>query len=358
MGGTAKHRAVVAACVLGMLAVPAAGAAHADPGEKGGRDGGEGTSGASGPSLEDVQKQIDRLHDRAEAAAEAYNGAEERAKGQAKAVKSLKEKASALRVKQREYKNTAGALARAQYRSGGMPDEARLILRESPEAFMRDAFIMRKGQRAAMGVITTLARSEFKLEKYADEAAAKLKALEANRKRKAAAKKKVERELERAEQLESRLAKDELKRLRQLEDEAAWARQSKWLKSGVLDDISGKASKAGKRAIAYATNQIGKDYEWGAEGPRTFDCSGLTLRAWQAAGEEIPRTSQEQWRQLPRVPLRKMRPGDLIIYKRDASHVGMYVGGGEMVHAPRTGRQITIAGAGSLLIKGVVRPDK
>ncbi|MFC4494703.1 NlpC/P60 family protein [Streptomyces ovatisporus] len=355
MGGTAKHRAVVAACVLGMLAVPAAGTAHADPGGPGG---GDGTAGVSGPSLEDVQKQIDRLHDRAEAAAEAYNGAEERAEGQEKAVESLKKKAAALRVKQREYRNTAGALARAQYRSGGMPDEARLILRESPEAFMRDAFIMRKGQRAAKGVITTLARSEFQLEKYADEASAKLRALEANRKRKAAAKKKVEKELERAEQLESRLAKDELKRLRQLEDEAAWARQSQWLESGVLDEISGKASKAGKRAIAYATNQIGKDYEWGAEGPRTFDCSGLTLRAWQAAGEEIPRTSQEQWRQLPRVPLREMRPGDLIIYKRDASHVGMYVGGGEMVHAPRTGRQITVAGAGSLLIKGVVRPDK
>ena len=190
------------------------------------------------------------------------------------------------------------------------------------------------------------------------EASAKWRKLEADRKLKADAKKKIEKELKQAEKLESRLAKDELKQLRELEDEAAWARQSAWLKSGVLDEIMGKASKEGKRALAYATNQIGKDYEWGAEGPRTFDCSGLTLRAWQAAGEEIPRTSQEQWKQLPHVPIRKMRPGDLIIYKRDASHVAMYVGDGKMVHAPRTGRQITIGGAGSLLIKGMVRPDK
>lgn len=355
MGGTAKRRMVVAACALGMLTGPAAGTAYASPDDRGG----SGSAGdVSGRSLEDVQKEIDRLHDKVEAAAEAYNGAQERAGKQQKAVEGLKKKIDGLREQQKKYRKTAGALARAQYRSGGMPDEARLMLRKNPEAFMRDAVIMRKGQQAAKGVISTLARTESRLDDYAGEASEKLRKLEANRKRKAAAKKKIEKELKQAEKVESRLAKDELKRLRQLEDEAAWARQSQWLKSGILDEIDGRASKEGKRAIAYATNQIGKDYEWGAEGPRTFDCSGLTLRAWQAAGEGIPRTSQEQWKQLPRVPVRKMRPGDLIIYKRDASHVGMYVGDGEMVHAPRTGRQITIAGAGSLLIKGVVRPDK
>jgi cell wall-associated NlpC family hydrolase len=350
VGGTTKRRLLVTVCAFAVLTGPAAGGAYAVPADR------DPVGGHL--SLEDVQKEVSRLHARAESATDAYNGAEERAEKQAKAVKKLTKKIRTVRERRAKYKKTAGALARAQYRSGGMPDEARLMLRKNPESFMHDAVVMRKGQRAALGVITTLSRAESQLDEYAEEASAKWRKLEANRKLKAKAKKKIEKDLEQAEKLESRLAKDELKQLRQLEDEAAWARQSQWLKSGVLDEISGKASKAGKRAIAYATNQIGKDYEWGAEGPRTFDCSGLTLRAWQAAGEEIPRTSQEQWEQLPRVPLRKMRPGDLIIYKRDASHVGMYVGGGEMVHAPRTGRQITIEGAGSLVIKGVVRPDK
>jgi cell wall-associated NlpC family hydrolase len=82
------------------------------------------------------------------------------------------------------------------------------------------------------------------------------------------------------------------------------------------------------------------------------------MRAWEAAGKRIPRTSQEQWKRLPHVPVAKMRPGDLIIYKKDASHVGMYVGDGALLHAPRTGRQITVEGAGSMPILGVVRPDK
>jgi cell wall-associated NlpC family hydrolase len=353
VGGTVKRRILVAACTFGLLAGPVAGSAYADRG-----DGGGGNAGLSAQSLEDVGRKIDRLHEAAESATDAYNGAEERAQKQRKAVEKLTEKIDSLRETRGKYKQTAGALARAQYRSGGMPDEARLILRKDPETFMRDAMIMRKGQQAAMGVISTLAHTESRLGKYADDASEKWRKLEANKKRKAAAKKKIEKDLKTAEKLESQLADKELKQLLRLEDDAAQARQSKWLKSGVLKKISGKPSKAGKKALTFATKQIGKDYEWGAEGPRTFDCSGLTLRAWQAAGEDIPRTSQEQWKHLRHVPIRKMRPGDLIIYKSDASHVGMYAGGGRIVHAPRTGRQITVTGAGSMLIKGVVRPDK
>ncbi|MBR7677743.1 C40 family peptidase, partial [Streptomyces daliensis] len=319
---------------------------------------GAGAGAGAGRSLEDVRKEIERLHDKAESAAEAYNGAEEKVEKQQKEIVELARKIDATQTKLDKLKNTAGAMARAQYRSGGMPDEAHVLLRKDPEKFLRDVSLVRKGQQAAKGFIGTLTGTKEKLDGYAEDATDQWEKLEANRKRKAAAKKSVEKQLKKAEKVESRLAKDEREKLRELEAEAAYARQSKWLESGVLDEIEGKASKAGKRALAYATNQIGKDYEWGAEGPATFDCSGLTMRAWQAAGEQIPRTSQEQWKQLPRVPLEKMRPGDLIIYKNDASHVAMYVGDGAMVHAPRTGRQITIEGAGSMPILGVVRPDK
>lgn len=110
--------------------------------------------------------------------------------------------------------------------------------------------------------------------------------------------------------------------------------------------------------MAFATAQIGKPYVWGAEGPGSYDCSGLTSQAWLAAKRPIPRTSQEQWRLLPRIDIQDMRPGDLIIYHADASHVGMYVGDGTIVHSPRPGRNVTLAGAGSMKILGVVRPDK
>ncbi|WP_406267434.1 NlpC/P60 family protein [Actinacidiphila glaucinigra] len=93
-----------------------------------------------------------------------------------------------------------------------------------------------------------------------------------------------------------------------------------------------------------------------ADGPAAYDCSALARAAWRAAGGGIPRTSQEQWRLLPRVPVARMRPGDLVVYFDDASHVGVYVGDGAIVHAPRPGRRITVAGAGSMPVLGVVRP--
>ncbi|MET7684564.1 NlpC/P60 family protein [Streptomyces sp. NPDC005423] len=72
----------------------------------------------------------------------------------------------------------------------------------------------------------------------------------------------------------------------------------------------------------------------GAEGPDSFDCSGLTSQAWLGAGHIIPRTSEEQWRRLKHVPVADMRPGDLIIYFADASHVVLYIGDGMIIQAP------------------------
>ncbi|WP_445516454.1 NlpC/P60 family protein [Streptomyces sp. NEAU-174] len=116
------------------------------------------------------------------------------------------------------------------------------------------------------------------------------------------------------------------------------------------------SAEAGRRALAYALNQIGKPYVWGAEGPNSFDCSGLTSSAWAYAGRTIPRTSQEQWRRLPRVPLSQLRPGDLVIYYKGASHVAMYAGNGQVVQAPRPGQRVKLSPLASNPLQGVVRP--
>ncbi|MCQ8191524.1 C40 family peptidase [Streptomyces rugosispiralis] len=116
------------------------------------------------------------------------------------------------------------------------------------------------------------------------------------------------------------------------------------------------SAEAGRRALAYALSQIGKPYVWGAEGPDSFDCSGLTSSAWAYAGRTIPRTSQEQWRRLPRVPLNQLRPGDLVIYYKGASHVAMYAGNGQVVQAPRPGQRVKLSPLASNPLQGVVRP--
>ncbi|NGN64102.1 glycoside hydrolase [Streptomyces sp. A7024] len=308
-------------------------------------------------SIEEVHAKVTELYEKAEAATEAYNAAEEQAKKQSAAVVKLARAAASAQAKLERLQKKAGAAARAQYRGGGLPAEAQLLLSRNPENFVDDLQLARKGQAGAGRLLNQLVTTKSQLEGYTADAADRWERFESKRKAKEKAKKEIKSQLAAAKKLEQRLAAEERARLKELDEQKARDAQAKWLDSGILDEINGKASKAGKQAVKYATEQLGKDYVWGAEGPDTFDCSGLTLRAWQSAGHTIPRTSQEQDRQLQHINIKEMRPGDLIIYKGDASHVGIYVGKGAMIHAPRPGRQVTVAGAGSLPIKSVVRPD-
>ncbi|MBT2400892.1 NlpC/P60 family protein [Streptomyces sp. ISL-100] len=336
---------ICASTALTVLAAP--GQAYADP-----------KPARSEQRLQEVRGEIDALYRKAGAATDAYNLAEERADKQSSEIVALAKEIVKGQQRIDELKSKAGAEARAQYRSGGLPPEAQMMLSGDPQLFLDGAGRIREGQQAAKGLLGELSRTQADLEAYTQDATAQWTKLESSRKKKEAAKKEIKKQLAAAEKLEATLEKEERERLLKMEQDAAYEAQTAWLDSGALKDVGNKATKGGEAAVAYATAQIGKPYVWGAEGPGSFDCSGLTSQAWLAGGRGIPRTSQEQWKQLPRVAMKDIRPGDLIVYFDDASHIGMYVGDGAMVHAPRPGRDVTITGAGSMPILGVVRPDK
>ncbi|WP_069172084.1 C40 family peptidase [Streptomyces griseus] len=340
--------AVLTAPVQAMAApvpepVPTAPSAPAAPGRK---------------SLEEVREEIDTLYRKAGAATDAYNLAEEQSRKQSGEIVRLTKAIADGQAKIDELRSRAGAQAREQYRSGGLPAGAQLVLSGNPNLFLDGVNQVRQSQQATKGLLAELTQSQEDLETYTKDAQLNRKKLESHRIEQAEAKKSINAQIAAAKKIESQLAKDERARLLRMEQDAASTAQSAWLSSGALSDINREASPAGRQAVAFATAQIGKPYVWGAEGPGSYDCSGLTSQAWAAAKSPIPRTSQEQWRQLPRIPVQDMRPGDLIIYHGDASHVGMYVGDGFIVHAPRPGRNVTLAGAGSMKILGVVRPDR
>lgn len=316
-----------------------------------------GSPSASNEELEAVREKLDKLYHDAAVATDAYNAAEEKSEKQSAEIVELAREIVKGKEKLEKLKDLMGAAARAQYRGSGLPPEVRLWLSGTPQDFLDGAGRVRQGEHASKGLLAERERTQQDLELYAKDASAQWKKLEANRKAKAEAKREIKKQIAAAEEVESQLEREDRERLAKLEEQAAQKAQTAWLDSGVLDEISGRASEEGKKAVKFATDQIGKPYEWGAEGPGSYDCSGLTSEAWAFAGNGIPRTSQEQWKRLDRVDIEDMRPGDLIIYNADASHVAMYIGDGAIVHSPRPGRTVTIAGAGSMPILGVVRPD-
>ncbi|MEU5079090.1 MULTISPECIES: C40 family peptidase [Streptomyces] len=118
------------------------------------------------------------------------------------------------------------------------------------------------------------------------------------------------------------------------------------------------ATKAGE-AVAFARAQLGKPCVWGASGPGSYDCAGLTQAAWKSAGVTLPRTAPEQAGVGIPVPPAEARPGDLVFFHDDAGHVGLCTGDGMMIHAPRPGayvREEPVSVLGEAAVHSVVRP--
>ncbi|GIH75543.1 hypothetical protein Plo01_19720 [Planobispora longispora] len=122
------------------------------------------------------------------------------------------------------------------------------------------------------------------------------------------------------------------------------------------------SSDRGDAAVDWALMQLGKPYVWAADGPDSYDCSGLTMRAWERAGVRLDHWTGTQWTSGPRIPFDQLRRGDLLFFGRitqnpgDIHHVGMYVGRGLMIHAPQTGDVVRIAPIWRSDLVGAIRP--
>ena len=109
-------------------------------------------------------------------------------------------------------------------------------------------------------------------------------------------------------------------------------------------------------AIRYAYAQLGKPYAWGAAGPDAFDCSGLTMASWGAAGVSLPHSSTLQWAQVAHVSRGQLQPGDLVFYYGNIHHVAIYIGDDKVIHAPTYGEDVTIAPIDHAPVFGYGRP--
>ena len=116
------------------------------------------------------------------------------------------------------------------------------------------------------------------------------------------------------------------------------------------------STNRGAKALAFAKRQLGDSYRYGATGPSSWDCSGLTSGAWKAAGIKLPRTSQAQFRTGKRVSKSNLKPGDLVFFYSGISHVALYAGNGKVIHASRPGKPIHYLKMSYMPYQGARRP--
>ncbi|WP_372499739.1 C40 family peptidase [Streptomyces spororaveus] len=342
-----SYRPLRAVCIAAVLVVagPVPGAG-AEPGLP------------EGESVGVLLTRLQGLYQKAEEAAEAYNATDEALRaGQAEE----RLRAAALgkaRTALDSERAVAGRLAREQYQGGqGLSPYARMLLAGSPQAALdQRRLAAREGARRA-AVLARLARGEKEADALAARARAALDTRQTLAARQKIHKDEVAAQLKEVERVLAALTPDQLARLGAQEAENTAVAQRDLLGSGRLPARTGTPTAAGGAALTYAAAQIGKPYMWGAEGPGSFDCSGLTSQAWAHAGRVIPRTSQEQWARLPKVPLDQLRPGDLVVYFPKATHVGLYVGGGKVIQAPRPGARVKVSPIAANPLLGAVRPD-
>ncbi|OIV36007.1 hypothetical protein BIV57_18720 [Mangrovactinospora gilvigrisea] len=348
--GTRRRRAAVALAACAALAVPVATAASASAAVAQ-------PSAGSPVDLNALLARLQGLYRKAEAATDAYNTVVVKEQTLQKQQRTLSAQIKATRAKLASQHDQAGALAREQYREAGTGGLADLLAGKDPQDTLDVGQALKQAAGRQAGVLTDLEGQQARLKALkakSDQAVAQAKKLAAQQKKAAAD---VQKQLAAVQGIIMSLTGAQLDQLLKLEQQQINAAQLALLHSGKLGRGERYPSAAGKAALEWAFGQLGKPYLWGGDGPGAFDCSGLTSQAWAHAGVAIPRTSQQQWAQLTRVPLDRIRPGDLVVYFADASHVAMYIGNGLIIEAPRPGTVIKIADMASMPIKGVVRPD-
>lgn len=342
------------------------------------------------PSVEEVQKKVDDLYRQAGTATQQYNKAKEATDTQRKSVERVLDDVAKSADKVNEARRSLGTYAAAQYRAGAVGPTAALMFADSPESYFEQTQLMDRLTDRQQDAVEDFQKEQRTAAKQRTKATKSLETLTESQATLKAGKQKVQNKLAAARSLLSELTAEEKARLAALEREkeqearrkaeakakeeaAERKRQEEARKKeeapatgGGTETGSGGGTGSGatdgtyaakaEKVLAFARAQIGKPYVWGATGPSSYDCSGLTAAAWKAAGVQLPRTTWDQVKVGTSVATADLLPGDLVFFYDDISHVGIYKGDGKMIHAPKPGANVREESIYYMPIYGSVRP--
>ncbi|MFI7605669.1 NlpC/P60 family protein [Micromonospora sp. NPDC049366] len=298
------------------------------------------TAAHAEPSPADLTRQIEKSSSELERVVEAYNKLSEEIKSNKAAADRLQARIGPLERQAAQSRADVAELAATAYKTGGLRT-ADALLRPGGSAAVLDRLgaidqLTRQRQEQIEGFTTSqrqLIDEKSRLSRVLARQAAQARELDN-------AKKRIERDLARLYELR-----------RQAYGRATEAPAPR--PAAARDEAPAISGQAGV-AVRYAYGAVGKPYAWAGEGPNGYDCSGLTLAAWRAAGKSLPHNARMQWAAVAHIGRGELRPGDLVFYS-GLGHVALYIGGGQVIDAPSAGRNVLKRGMNMMPIHGYGR---
>jgi cell wall-associated NlpC family hydrolase len=291
-------------------------------------------------TLIEVQAKVRDLQEQATTAAENAQAAKVQLNKLKKTLDSVQQQATQQGASVSELNKVIGAIAAEQYKSGPLSQSLELLFSSDPALYLSSAGSLAAVTRKKTADLKKFSVSTQRLNATTFTVSDKLalvKAAEAKFTKQLAF---ANGKLQEAEDLLAKLTAAERERLAKLnEDQENDDQQSSLADAAKYAGVSGR----GGVAIKYALAQIGDKYVFGADGLTYWDCSGLTMRAFQAAGVSLPHSSRAQYGYGKAISRNDLLPGDLVFFGKPISHVAIYLGGDRMLHAPRSGSRVKIA---------------
>jgi cell wall-associated NlpC family hydrolase len=291
------------------------------------------------PSVASVQREIDQLRTLAAEKYEAANEATLKIKALQKETGALQQRGVIIEKELSIVSKVLVKIAISEYQGSSFDETFGLLFSSDPTQYISDASVLNVVNRGYSKQLREFEATKQRVQSTQLVLADRTALLLAEKKRLDRQVTEAKAALLKAEKLLESLSK--LDRERLLREEAA--RENKILSDSkrYADSYIGDNTR-GSIALKFALQQIGDIYVWAAAGPTRWDCSGLTMRAFQNAGVSLPHHSGSQFKYGKQVDYSNLKPGDLLFFGKPISHVSIYMGGGKMVQAPRAGKKVEV----------------
>jgi peptidoglycan DL-endopeptidase CwlO len=321
------------------------------------------------PTIADVRERVGTLYHEAEQASERVNDARIRLKAARGRLHRIGDRLAEQRAEYDGVRSQVVATVQAQVQGQTLVTASQVLLAEDPDDFIHQMTTVDEYTVSQTELAQRLAEQAALLDTREERAQHVVAGIAADRAALVKDQAEIDRKAAAAKALLGQLEEERRQALAALAARRAEAQASRdAARTASAEPVAPAApavpaapaapaaSGGAGAAVAYAMAQVGDAYVYGAAGPDAFDCSGLTMMAWGQGGVALPHSSSAQMGSGTPVSSSALQPGDLVFYYSPVSHVGMYIGGGMIVHAANPSSGVTTAPVGSMPISGAVRP--